>query len=243
MNLTHLRYEILRTLRNRRFFALTLALPLVLFYSVGSANQHARTEGISFLLYFMTGMAVYGALFAVVSPGARIALDRSRGWSRQLRITPLRSGTYIASKVVTAYLVATPSLVLLYLAGASLGVHLSAPRWLEMTVLILVRLAPFVLMRILLDHLVTVDSLATAAGRADRHHRALQREPTAASSAREPCWRWLVELLPSFWMVRAGKAALVLGDWPAEGWIVLAVWTAVIAPLALLVYRRDTARV
>ena len=241
MNLLHLRFEILRTVRNRRFIALTLALPLILFYSVASANKHARTEGISFPLYFMTGMAVYGALFAVISPGARIAFDRSRGWSRQLRITPLRPGAYIASKVVTAYLVAIPSLVLVYLAGASLGVHLSVTQWLELTGLILVGLAPFVLMGILLGHLVTIDSLAPAAGGLIIIFALFGG--AYGSLFDTGIMLTVVKLLPSFWMVRAGKAVLVLGDWPAEGWIVVAGWTALIAPLVLFAYRRGTAPV
>jgi ABC-2 type transport system permease protein len=54
----------------------TLALPLVIFYAIASANRHAMTEGIAFPLYFMTGMAAYGSMFAVVSPGARVAADQ-----------------------------------------------------------------------------------------------------------------------------------------------------------------------
>src|SRR5260370_17451700 len=123
---THLRYEVVRTIRNRRFFAVPLALPLVLFYASAWAKRQTRTAGISFPFYFMTGMAAYGAMFAAVSPGARIAADRSTGWIRQLRITPLRVRAYLAAKVVTAYLVTIPSLILLWLAGASLGVRLGA---------------------------------------------------------------------------------------------------------------------
>jgi hypothetical protein len=52
-----------------------------------------------------------------------------------------------------------------------------------------------------------------------------------------------VKLLPSFWLVQSGKAAVVLGGWPAEGWAVVAAWAAAVVPLALLAYRRDTARV
>jgi hypothetical protein len=36
----------------------------------------------------------------------------------------------------------------------------------------------------------------------------------------------LVKLLPSYWLASASKAALLKGAWPAEGWIVVAVWTA-----------------
>lgn len=50
----------------------------------------------------------------------------------------------------------------------------------------------------------------------------------------------LVKLLPSYWLVQAGRTVVVHGSWPAEGWAVVAVWTAVLVPLAGLVYRRDT---
>ena len=53
----------------------------------------------------------------------------------------------------------------------------------------------------------------------------------------------VIKALPSYWLVQAGKTALGGGSWPAEGWIVIAVWTAVLVPIAVLVYRRDTSRV
>ena len=53
----------------------------------------------------------------------------------------------------------------------------------------------------------------------------------------------IVKLLPSYWLVQAGKSASGGGDWPAEGWIVVAIWIVALVPLAVLVYRRDTSRV
>jgi ABC-2 type transport system permease protein len=237
---THLRYEILRTVRNRRFFAVTLALPLVLFYAIASANRHARTDGISFPLYFMTGMAAYGAMFAAVSPGGRIAADRARGWTRQMRITPLRARTYFAAKVVTAYLVAIPALILLCLAGASLGVRLTAAQWLEMAGLLLVGLAPFIVMGIILGHLVAADALAPAVGGLVVLFALFGGAYGAFFNT--GAMLAVVKLLPSFWLVQAGKAAIVLGRWPTEGWIVVAAWTVVLVLAASLAYRRDTGR-
>jgi ABC-2 type transport system permease protein len=52
-----------------------------------------------------------------------------------------------------------------------------------------------------------------------------------------------MKALPSYWLVQAGKSTLGGGGWPAEGWIVIAAWTVVLVPLAVLVYRRDTNRV
>jgi ABC-2 type transport system permease protein len=237
---THFKYELFRTLRNRRALAVTLALPLVLFYAVASANRHARTDGISFPLYFMTGMAAYGALFAVFAPGGHIALDRAKGWNRQLRSTPLRARTYMLSKVAAAYLGVLPCLLLLFLAGMSLGVGLGAAQWLEMAGLLLVGVAPFVAMGIVLGHIVKADALMPAVGGVVVFFALFGG--AYGSFFNSGALLTAVKLLPSFWLVQAGKAALIFGRWPAEGWAVVAAWTAVLVPLAALAYRRDTGR-
>ena len=240
--MTHVRYEILRTLRNRVFYALTLALPLVLYYSVASGQRHNLFDGTAFPLYFMTAMAVYGAMYAVVAPGARIARDRSRGWLRQLRITPLRARTDFTAKVAAAYLLALPTLVLLYLAGASLGVRLDADQWLELTGLLLVGLVPFVVMGFILGYLVPVDALAAALGGVVVLFALLGGVFGFQLATSGPLFD-VLKCLPSYWLVQAGKTTLGGGGWPAQAWIVVAVWTAALIPAAALAYRRAASRV
>src|ERR1700677_4534507 len=161
---THVRYELLRALRNWRTLFLSFGLPLVVYCVIVPSKRHALTDGISFPLYFMTGMAAYGAMWGSINPGARIARDRSKGWVRALRITPLRVRTEVVGKVLTAYLIALVTLALLFLAGALFGVHLDAAQWFEMTGLLLVGLAPFVAAGIALGHVVSVDALPAAMG-------------------------------------------------------------------------------
>jgi len=240
--MTHFRYEILRTLRNRVFYALTLALPLVLFYSVASGQRHNTFDGTAFPLYFMTAMAVYGAMYAVVAPGARIARDRSGGWIRQLRITPLRARTDFAAKVAAAYLLALPTLALLYLAGASLGVRLTASQWLELTGLLLAGLVPFVVMGFILGYLMPIDALAAGLGGVVVLFALFGGVFGFQLATSGPLFD-VLKCLPSYWLVQAGKTALGEGGWPAQAWIVIAVWTAVLIPVAVLAYRRATSRV
>jgi len=237
---THVRYEILRTFRNRRALLVTLALPLVLYYSIAGGNRHATTAGISFPLYFMTGMAAYGAMWATVSTGGHLAIDRSRGWARQLRVTPLRPRTEMVAKVLAAYLVALPALALVFLAGATLGVSLGAAQWAEMTGLLLVGLVPFILMGLILGHLVPGDALVPAVGGLVVLFALFGG--ALGSFFNSGAMLAFVKLLPSFWLAQAGKAALLLGDWPTEGWAVVAAWTVVLVPLAMVAYQRDTAR-
>jgi hypothetical protein len=53
----------------------------------------------------------------------------------------------------------------------------------------------------------------------------------------------LARILPSYWLVQAGETAAGGAGWPAQAWLVIAVWTAVLVRLAATVYRRDTKRV
>jgi len=236
------RFELLRTFRNRRFFLLAFGFPLVLYFLIAAPNRHVESlagTGISAPLYYMTGLAAFGTMSAMLSTGARIASERSVGWNRQLRITPLSTRTYFRAKVVTAYIVAVASLVLLYLSGAILGVRLSAHEWVQMTVLILVGLIPFAIMGIFFGHIVSADSIGPLMGGS-----------TALFAFLGGTWfpitngvlRRIAELLPSYWLVQASHVALGGGAWGARGWIVIAAWTVGLAILAARAWRRDTGR-
>ena len=139
----YLRYEVLRNFRNWTFFIASVAFPLVLYLIVAEANRYADFNGTSFPLYFMVAMATLGTMAGVVSSASVIAAERSSGWLRQLRITPLRTVTYFASKVINGYLRALVTIALMYLAGTLLGVRLPTREWLIVTGLLLAGLIPF----------------------------------------------------------------------------------------------------
>ena len=109
MATTYLRSEVLRSFRNRRFLVLSLAFPLVLYLVIAGANRHQHFDGATFPLYFMTGMATLGTMSAVISGGAVIAAERSVGWTRQMRLTPLTTRSYFGAKVASGYLRACSS--------------------------------------------------------------------------------------------------------------------------------------
>ena len=238
---THFRYEVLRVLRNRVFYAVTLVLPIVLFFGVASGQRHATFNGTSFPLYFMTAMAVYGSMFAAVGPGARIARDISGGWTRQLRITPLRAPTDLAAKVSSAYLLALPTLVLLFLAGALLGVRLAASQWLEMTGLILVGLVPFVVIGFVVGYLMPIDTLTPALGGIVGLFSLFGGVYGFELAKSGPMFD-VMKALPSYWLVQAGRSVAVGGGWPGQAWLVIAIWSVVLVPIAGLAYRRNAAR-
>ena len=238
----YLRYEVLRSFRNWRFLILALIFPLVLYVLIGSVNRHVTFEHIAFPVYFMTAMATLGTMAAVISGSAIIAAERATGWTRQMRITPLPARTYFRAKVVVGYLRALLTLVLLGLAGTALGVRLPVQGWLTVLGLFLVGLIPIAVLGILLGHLIGADAAAPAVGGIVTLFALLGGVYGFEVATSGPVLA-VIKALPSYWLVQAGKTALGGHDWPVEGWIVIAAWTAVLIPLAVHVYRRDTSRV
>lgn len=241
--LAYARYELLRTIRNRRLAIFSIAFPLVLYYAIAGPNRHEQSlggTGISAPVYFMVSLVAFGAMNAVLGSGARIAAERSVGWNRQLRLTPLASRSYFRVKVLTAYMMAAVTIVLLYIAGATLGVRLAAGDWLAMTGLLLVGLAPFAALGVLLGHLVTSDSVGPAVG-----------GTTAVLALLGGVWfpvtsgamHAVAEGLPSFWLVEASHVGIGGHAWGMTGWIVVVLWTVAAALLARRAYARDTQRV
>jgi len=242
--LLYTRYELLRTLRNRRFFLLALGFPLVLFFVIAGPNRNVRDfagSGIPAPLYYMVGLASFGTMSAMLSSGARIAAERAVGWNRQLRISPLTPRAYFSVKVLTAYMMATISLLALYVAGTSLGVSLSGAQWLKMTGLILVGLVPFAALGITIGHMLTPDSVGPAMGGSISLLALLGGTWFPISS--HGFLHDVAQFLPSYWLVQASHVAIGGHPWSLLGWIVIAGWTVILSLVAARAYRRDTGRI
>jgi len=241
--MTYLRYEILRTLRNRRFFFFSLGFPLLLYFIIAGSNKSDKDfskTGLSAPLYFMVGLAAFGTMNAMLAAGARISGERAVGWNRHLRVTPLTTRMYFRAKVVTGYMMAAISLACLYIAGSLLGVSLTGAEWVRMTVLILIGLLPFAGLGILIGHFVTPDSVGPVMGGG-----------TALFAFLGGTWfpitggvlQKIGEALPSYWLVQAGHVGLGGRGWTTTGWIVVALWALGGVIGARWAYRRDTQRV
>ena len=241
MHSHYLRYEVLRNFRNYRFVIFSLAWPLILFFAITLPNRHNSFDGTSFPLYFMTAMATLGTMIAVISSGARIAAERTVGWTRQLRITPLRTGAYFRAKVTCGYLMALLTIVVMALAGTSLGVRLTASQWLTEVGLLLVGLVPLAALGIVFGHVLKTDSLTPVVGGITTLF-ALLGGAYGFQIATSGVLFDIMKDLPSYWLVQAGRTALAGGGWPGQAWLVIAAWTVVLVPIAVFAYQRDTSR-
>jgi len=117
-NLTLLRIELKRMLRNRRTIIFTLVFPAALFFAFGSGEQWNDSVGNgNVAAYIMVSMALYGAALTAAAGGASVALERSVGWSRQLRLTPLSPTSYILVKALVALTLGAIAIAVVNAAG------------------------------------------------------------------------------------------------------------------------------
>jgi ABC-2 type transport system permease protein len=248
-SLTYTKFEMLRVLRNRQAVVFSLIFPIIMYFLLAGPNKdnhdfggnETHHTGLFAPQYYMVGLLAFGAMVAVLSGGARIAAERTIGWNRLLRLTPLSPRSYLRTKVITGYLVAVASMLLLYASGIALGVRLPLSRWLEMSALVLIALIPFAALGIALGHLLNDDATGPAMGGGVSLFAFLGGTwfPITGGGL----FVQFCQLLPSYWLVQAGHVGLGASNpWGIEAWVVLAVWTAAAAAFAMWAYRRDTGR-
>ena len=114
------RLEVRRLLRNRRTMILALVLPVLFFWGFGLQNSyvhetagHGNVSAVE-----MISIALYGAVSATATCGAMVSIERTAGWSRQLRVTPLSPAAYIVIKMLTSLVLAAGAVCAVYLVGA-----------------------------------------------------------------------------------------------------------------------------
>jgi ABC-2 type transport system permease protein len=144
--LGYIRLEVTRALRDRGYLVFGIVMPVVmylLFTNLGLAGGDKHDAAI----FTMVGLAAYGALGSAFNNGSGIAEDRSMGWLRQLRLTPMAPAQVVIGKVITGAVTVVPSIAAVLLAGVLVNhVTLGPLQWLEIVGLLWAGTIPFSLL-------------------------------------------------------------------------------------------------
>ena len=230
--------------RNTRFLVVTVALPLMLFllYANLYKGQDAG-NGLSVVAYLMVSMASFGCIGAAINTGARIAIERQVGWNRQLRLTALPGHSYLVAKAIVSMLVTLPALLLVFLAGATIGgVQLNLSQWLGTGLAVWLGLIPFAVLGLVIGFAGTVDtvqpiSMITYLGLSILGGLwfPIEMFPTFLQD--------VAKVMPSYWLADLGRSVLAGDGVPVNAVLVLAAWTVVLGVVGVLSYRRSGAKV
>lgn len=239
-NLTALRLEVRRVLRNRRTLMFVLVFPSMFFLlfrgQVAQAANAARALG-----YLMINMAVYGAMVGTTAGGAAVAVERSLGWSRQLRLTPLRPPAYVAMKILTAMTLGLIAVVAEFSVAAATGVRVGPDVWILAGLGAWLGSLVFAAFGLFMGFLLPSENVMQFVG------------PVLAIMAMfgglfipvellPPAMRAVVVWSPVYGVSQLARAPLV-GGLTGSALASLVAWTVVFGAGAMALFRRDTARV
>lgn len=246
MSIAYLGLESFRQLKNGRSMIFTLAVPLIMLVafggSFGGSGQVDSVTKLPWIVVTTIQVASYGGMMAALSQAFNIVTERSIGWNRQLRITPLTGTGYLVSKVITAMLMALVSILVIFTVSELLyHPPLALGNWLTAGLGIWCGVIPFGLLGILIGQFAKPEFaqplfMAVFMGMAVLGGLWVPLQIF-------PAWVGNVaQIVPSYWLNRIGQmGAHQSGDILTPA-LVLAGWTIVLGAFIIWRYRRDAAR-
>ncbi|MEO7085951.1 MAG: ABC transporter permease [Gemmatimonadaceae bacterium] len=240
-NLTALGLEIRRVLRNRRTVLFIVVFPSVFFFLFGVSNKQARAGGVQVVAYVMISMAVYGAMVGTTAGGAAVSVERSLGWSRQLRLTPLRPAAYIAMKLLTAMVLGLIAVVVLFAVGASTGVQMEPRVWILSGLAAWLCSLVFAAFGLFVGFLLPSENVMQVVGPL-LAILAMFGGLFIPLDALPHTMQTIAKFTPVYGVGTVARAPLV-GGLTAEAIASVVIWTIVFGVGAAILFRRDTERV
>ena len=153
----YLKVELRRLLRSPGYLMGALAMPLVMYLVIINLYGGSGAEKHDTAIYLMVSMAGFGAVGAALTNGMSVVADRSNGWLRQLRITPLSARRVVLARGLTGMFAGLPGILAVCVLGGLLnGVRLPMTHWVAVIGLLWLGLAPFALLGLAVGYLVSV---------------------------------------------------------------------------------------
>jgi ABC-2 type transport system permease protein len=242
VNVTYLRMEIIRLLRNRRVLIFSILMPAILLGVIGGLYKQDSLNGANVAAYIMVSMGLFGSMSGAIGSGGTIALERGIGWNRQLRLTPLAPGQYLLTKVVLSMIMALPPLLVTYAVGAiSLGVRLPAQTWISIGVASWLGALPFAALGLVIGYVAKPDSVQQVSALLYML-LALFGGIWVPAEQMPNLMRHIAEWTPAYWVGQVARSPLFHQSMNMHAIAILAAWTAGFGLLAMRRFRADTAR-
>ena len=165
LSLPLLSLEVRRRLRNRRSVFFSVLLPVAFFLMFTTTDYSSTPYGNgNVVANMMIGMALYGALMTTTGAGAAVSTERASGWSRQLRLTPLKPIAYIAVKVIIGMLIGALAIGAVYACGPYRHAHMPVSAWITSALIIWLGSLVFVAFGLFVGYLLPSDNAMQVVG-------------------------------------------------------------------------------
>jgi len=242
LNLTYLKVELRRLLRNRRTVIFTLVMPPVFFLLFGTVDSY-KTDSVghaNVTAWIMISMALYGAILATTSGGASVSIERAQGWTRQLRLTPLSPVTYVATKVISAMVLGLGAVVVTAAVGIPAGADGDMARIAESLVLAWVGSSVFAAFGLFMGYLLPAENVMQILGPV---LALLSFAGGLFMPLGDGVFATIAKFVPTYGLAQIVRAPVTDDGVSIWAFVNVIAWGAVFVAGAAWRFRRDTARV
>lgn len=236
---TYLALDLRRSLRNRRTRIFLVVVPVVFFLMFGAPYRSSDPAAFA---YVMVSMAVYGAMIATTSAGATVSVERSLGWTRTLRLTPLKPTGYVLGKVAVAMALGVVPVALVLGTGAAMGAELSAGAWAAVALASWACSLVFAAFGLFVAYLVPSENAMQFIGPLLAVLSFLGGLFTPLSQLPGPL-RAMAPYTPTYAIGEIARSPITHSGFTPAHVAMLVGWTALFGLGAAVLFRRDTARV
>lgn len=237
---SYLALELRRTLRNRRTLIFSVLMPPVFFWIFGTQDAYAtQSAGVgNVTAWIAVSMALYGAMLTATAGGASVSVERAQGWTRQLRLSPLRPSAYVVVKLAAALVVGAVSVTITLLVGWLGGAQMPFWTWLACGLLAWVGSLVFAAFGLFMGYLLPAENVMQILG------------PVLALLAfagglfmplGDGWFATVAQVIPTYGLAELVRAPLG-GDLSVAAVLNVVAWAAVFSLGAAWRFRRDTAR-
>ena len=195
------------------------------------------------MAYSVISFALYGAMVATTSAAASVSVERSQGWSRQLRLTPLSGLAYITVKVCAAMVLGVLPVALVYLVGQTGEAQMPASAWITSAVLVWLGALMFAAFGLFMGYLLPTENAMQVIGPL-MAFLAFGGGIFYPYPAMGETMQHVAQLTPMWGVSMMAHLPLTDEGVAAWQWVLnIVVWLAIFVGGAVWRFRRDTRRV
>jgi ABC-2 type transport system permease protein len=234
------KYEFLKLFRNRRYTISVLGMPLMFycFFALAMPSSAAFHLPTYLIATYGTFGVMSACLFGV---GANLAHERSLGWLEMKRVSPLRGGVHLFSKIAANLIFCLAVEVLLLFTGVLFGhVQLSVWNAVKIVSVLLIGAIPFAALGVALGYWIKANSAPAVLN--------MINLPMAFCSGLwvpmmflPPFLQKAAQFLPAYHLSKLALDVIGLDSAPAAGmhWLAMVAFTLVFVGLAVWSFGRQ----
>ncbi|MDY7045868.1 MULTISPECIES: ABC transporter permease [unclassified Virgibacillus] len=152
--------EMKRAFRNPYYVFWSLCIPVIFYFVFTNVINVGVSDGELWASHYLMSMTTFSVMgSSIMSLGIRMVQEKSTGWIKFIKVTPLSNATYLLSQMIGQSCIHLLSIIVIFFAGFVInGVSLTAMQWIISGLWIIIGSFAFLTLGTLIGTMKKVDT-------------------------------------------------------------------------------------